>query len=551
MRNIFHNEERHFNQLSVLRKQIEEPEHKSTCFNSLDPAVLDSELRYRRLFETAQDGIFLLDAETGQITDANPFLIELLHYTLEELVGKKLWEVMFFRDSVLAKESFTELQRVGYVRYEDLALETIEGNSIDVEFVGNVYLVGSQKVIQCNIRDISKRKKAENRQQLAMEILKLLNQQGETKNLIMSLFHKIQEYTGIEAVGIRLREGGDYPYFSTNGFPQHFVESENDLCRRGPDGQIILDAHDNPCLECMCGNVIMKRTDPTLPFFTEHGSFWTNSTSELLTSTTEKDGQSTTRNRCNNEGYESVALIPLCANREIIGLLQLNDKRVDRFTLDFIRFFEGIGDSICIAFEQQRRVDRVRKALGASIQAITSLVEARDPYTAGHQQRVAELARAIATEMDFDADRIDGIRVASVIHDIGKISVPAEILSKPTKLTDIEFSLIKVHSEAGYNILKDMEFPWPVARMVLEHHERTNGSGYPHGLTNGQSLIESRILAVADVVESMASHRPYRLALGIDAALEEIKSNEGILYDPQASDACLKIFTEKGFTWTV
>ncbi|MDO8635291.1 MAG: HD domain-containing protein, partial [Dehalococcoidia bacterium] len=232
-------------------------------------------------------------------------------------------------------------------------------------------------------------------------------------------------------------------------------------------------------------------------------------------------------------------------------LLQLNDKRTDRFTLDFLRFLEEIGGCIGIAFEQQRRVDQVRKVLGTAVQAIASMIERRDPYTAGHQRRVAELALAVAAEIGISADQIDGLRMASVIHDIGKISVPVEILSKPTKLTGPEFSLIKSHAQAGYDILKEMEFPWPVARIVLEHHERINGSGYPQGLTDGQFLIESRILAISDVVESMASHRPYRAALGIDAALEEIKSNKGILYDPQAVDACLKVFTEQGFTWNV
>ena len=230
----------------------------------------------------------------------------------------------------------------------------------------------SRVLLRKQIEDLE-RKKAENHQQLAMEILKILNQPKETKDMITRLFRKIQEHTGIEAVGIRLREGEDYPYFSTNGFPQRFVELENYLCNRGPDDQIILDMQGSPSLKCMCGNVIMKRTDPALPFFTERGSFWTNSISELLTSTTKKD-LSTIRNRCNSEGYESVTLIPLYADREIIGLLQLNDKRADCFTLDFIRFFEGIGDSIGIAFEQQRRVDRVRKALSAAVQAIAAMV---------------------------------------------------------------------------------------------------------------------------------------------------------------------------------
>jgi len=174
-------------------------------------------------------------------------------------------------------------------------------------------------------------------------------------------------------------------------------------------------------------------------------------------------------------------------------------------------------------------------------------VEERDPYTAGHQRRVSDLARSIATEMGLPADQIDGIRMAATIHDLGKISVPAELLSMPRKLTDIEFSLIKTHSRSGYDILKDIEFPWPIARIILEHHERMNGSGYPQGLRGDNILIESRIISVADVVESMASHRPYRASLGIDAALEEIGKYSGILYDDNVVDACLRLFRDKGF----
>ena len=149
--------------------------------------------------------------------------------------------------------------------------------------------------------------------------------------------------------------------------------------------------------------------------------------------------------------------------------------------------------------------------------------------------------------MGISADRTDFVRIASTIHDIGKISVPAEILSKPTKLTDIEFRLIKAHAQAGYDILKNIEFPWPVADVILQHHERMDGSGYPQGIKGDDLLLESRILAVADVVESMASHRPYRPALGIDAALEEITKNRGTLYDPRVVDICLRLFNEKSY----
>jgi PAS domain S-box-containing protein/putative nucleotidyltransferase with HDIG domain len=198
--------------------------------------------------------------------------------------------------------------------------------------------------------------------------------------------------------------------------------------------------------------------------------------------------------------------------------------------------------------EQKQSLEQMRKALRATVHSISLTVEMKDPYTSGHQQRVADLALAIAAEMGLSADRQDFIRTASTIHDIGKIAIPTEILSKPTKLINLEFNLIKTHSRSGYDILKDIEFPWPVADVVLQHHERMDGSGYPQGLKGNDILLEARILAIADVVEAIASHRPYRPALGIDIALEEISRNKGIFYDADAVDACLKLFREKGYS---
>ena len=198
--------------------------------------------------------------------------------------------------------------------------------------------------------------------------------------------------------------------------------------------------------------------------------------------------------------------------------------------------------------ERKQSFERMRKALGATVQSISMIVEMKDPYTAGHQQRVSDLARAISTEMGLSADQRDFIRTASAIHDIGKISIPAEILSKSTKLTDMEFNLIKTHAQSGHDILKDIEFPWPVADVVLQHHERMDGSGYPQGLKGNDIFLEARIMAVADVVEAIASHRPYRPSRGIDFALDEISRNKGILYDADVVDACLKLFQEKGYT---
>ncbi len=197
--------------------------------------------------------------------------------------------------------------------------------------------------------------------------------------------------------------------------------------------------------------------------------------------------------------------------------------------------------------ERNQSTEKLLTAMQGIIRAMALTVEMRDPYTAGHQQRVTDLACAIARKIGLPENQIEGIRMAGVVHDFGKIYVPAEILSKPGRLNEIEFNMIKMHARAGYDILKTIDFPWPITQIVLQHHERVNGSGYPSGLSNEDIIFEAKILAVADVVEAIASHRPYRPALGIDKALEEISQNRGVLYDSQVTDDCLKLFAEKRF----
>ena len=195
----------------------------------------------------------------------------------------------------------------------------------------------------------------------------------------------------------------------------------------------------------------------------------------------------------------------------------------------------------------KQSMKKLRAAMEGTINAVASTVETRDPYTAGHQRRVANLAAAIAREMGLPEPRIDGIRLAGIIHDLGKISVPSEILSKPGPLSELEFNLVKPHPRIGHDILKTIEFPWPIAQIVLQHHERMDGSGYPQGLSGKDILMEARILGVADIVEAMAANRPYRPILGIDKALTEISEKRGVLYDAAVVDACLRLFAEKGY----
>ncbi|UCB47476.1 MAG: PAS domain S-box protein [Spirochaetota bacterium] len=264
------------------------------------------------------------------------------------------------------------------------------------------------------------------------------------------------------------------------------------------------------------------------------------------------------------ESDESSLLKPIeeGAHINLVDRMMLLDKKGKEIPIDFraspiqdknenisgsVLVFRDITGRKLAEQELKSSLTKLRKATGGIINAMALMVERRDPYTAGHQRRVANLARAIATEMGFTDEQVDGIRMAGVIHDLGKISVPAEILSKPGHLNETEFNLITVHPEAGYEILKTIDFPWPVARILRQHHERIDGSGYPFGIMDKEILIESKTIGVADVVEAMASHRPYRPSLGIDKALKEISQNRGITYDPKIVDACLKLFSEKRF----
>lgn len=250
-------------------------------------------------------------------------------------------------------------------------------------------------------------------------------------------------------------------------------------------------------------------------------------------------------------------IIPIVYQGRVRGVLNLylahghvRDPREVEFLRVIADVLAGILQQKKTGDQLQDALTRLRKTLATIAQAMGTTLETRDPYTAGHQRRVADLARAMATEMGLSRDEIEAVRMAATIHDIGKISVPAEILCKPGKLSDTEFELIRIHPKVGYDILRGIDFLWPIAQIVLQHHERLDGSGYPAGLCGEHILIAARIIGVADVVEAMSNHRPYRPSLGLDGALAEISKNRGVLYDASAADACLRLFTEKGFVFS-
>jgi len=228
--------------------------------------------------------------------------------------------------------------------------------------------------------------------------------------------------------------------------------------------------------------------------------------------------------------YLTVALIAPHSSKKVLSFLDISKQKKTERALNY-------------------SVEKLQRILDQAVDALSNTLETRDPYTAGHQREVARLVTSIGQYLGMDEDRLEGLRVAGTLHDFGKINVPAEILNKPSKLDEYEYEIIKTHCQAGYDILKGIEFPWPIAQILLQHHERMDGSGYPFGLSGDEILMEARILAVADVVEAMVADRPYRASLGLNEALAEIKRFRGLRYDPDVVDACIRFFSENKYNF--
>jgi PAS domain S-box/PAS domain S-box len=447
------------------------------------------ELRFQALIEHSSDIIVIINRE-GIITYINPAVEIVLGFKPEERIGAKGLELVHPDDMKFLADSFNTLARdTNYpIIKGELHLRHKDGSWRTFEGVGsNLVINNVVEYVIVNYRDITERKLAED----------ALHQSEEK-------YRTILEST---------QEG----YFEVD-LAGNFTFFNDAMCRLyGYSKEEMMDMNyrvytdkENAKKLFQTFNKVYKTGEPTEGF----------------------DWKIIRKNRTKIY-IEASASLQKDSSGKPIGFKGIVRDVTERKLADA---------------KLQQTLEILRKAVGTTTQVLISALEARDPYTAGHQVRSADLARAIATEMGLPHDKIDGIRLAGSIHDIGKLSIPAEILSKPSKLTNIEFSLIKEHSHSGYEMLKDMESRWPLAQIIYQHHERINGSGYPRNLKGDEIIIEARIMAVADVVESMASHRPYRPALGIDAALEEIEKNKGILYDNDVVDSCLRLFRKKGYS---
>ena len=517
-----------------------------------EQALRENAERHSAILHTAMDGYVLVDTE-GHLLEVNEAYCRMSGYSAEELQHMHLSDL---ESAEAPDETQAHIEKIiasGADRFETRHRRK-DGSVYDVE-TSVQYRSSEHGQFVAFLRDVTERKRSERLLGVPSEILSIMSTAMAAPETAARIVRTLKEATGFDAVGIRLRDGDDYPFVAAMGYPDDFLKAENSLTTNQPGVGLCRTADGAVALDCTCGLVISGATDPSNPLFTPGGSAWTSDASRAPEGPAVEDQRLRPRDRCVHVGFRSIALVPLRAGDQILGLMHLADNGPGHFTPEAIGFFEGLGASIGVALlreraeeELTRSAHELREQLFDTVKAMGAIVGVRDPYTAAHELRVTGLALAVAEEMGLDEERREGLALAGEVHDIGKVAVPAEILSKPAALNEIEFTLVRQHSETGREILSAINFRQPVAAIVAQHHERLDGSGYPDGLKGDEIMLESRILAVADVVEAMSSHRPYRPGLGLEAALAEARSGAGTRYDGDVVAACERVFAQ-GFVF--
>ena len=512
-----------------------------------EQALCKSEFKFRSLVENSSDWIWEVD-EDIVYTYVSPRVYDLLGYSAEELIDKKTpFDLMPPDEAVRLKTIFdAAVAESKPLRLLENANLHKDGRVVFLETSGMPFFdnQGICRGYRGINRDITERKQSQVRIQKLTRIYATLS---HTNTTIVHARNRDELFREVCEGAVK------YGKFAMAwiGLVDEATHRVNPYLYYGGDGaflkDIVISIDDgDPQGNCPTGMAVRENRVICVDDF---------ATDERML---------TWREAALQRGFHGVAGLPLRFMDRVIGTLSLYSDEPHYFDSDQLELLEEMSFDISFALDnferklqrQQAEEDRtealvkLKKSLYGSIQMAANITEMRDPYTAGHQRRVAKLATAIAREIGLGEDQIDGVHFGSLIHDVGKIAIPAEILSKPGRLNEIEFMLIKTHPRAGYDILKDIDFPWPVAQMILQHHERQDGSGYPSGLKGDEIILEAKILVVADVVEAMSSHRPYRPGLGIAAALEEIERGRGKYFDSRIVDVCIQLFRDKQFDFS-
>ena len=531
-----------------------------------------------RYAESDIDGLWLTDTH-GRLLDVNETYAAMSGYLREELLNTRAEELEATGAPHRLRDHIRSVVTQGEDRFETHHRRK-DGTIFDVEATVYHQAAADGDHLLALLRDISNRKSDERFLAIESEVLAILSAESSVQETANRVVEAIKRQTGLDVVGLRLTHNRSHPFISATGYSQKFLTKTGAVATcEGPEW---------PCrdnrplfeLESACRLVLGGEPDLSDPLFTQGGSVWTSDSDALVAgegdnATSDETPRGHVRNLCVEMGLKSMALIPLRADSGIVGLMHLGDRQTSRFTPGSIRHFEELCVSIGMAMRRTEAIASlkaaehelaergarlevllakrdsnmrdIQEAFASTIEVIVRIVEVKDPYTARHMRQVSQLATAIAQAVGLSAEEVEEITVAARIHDIGKMAVPIELLTKPGTLLPVEFRLIKLHPEVGNHILVSSGARGSAADIILQHHERLDGSGYPSRLTAKRILKSAKILAVADVVEAMYSHRPYRAALGLEAALAEIETGAGRLYDAEASASCLRLCREDGF----
>lgn len=501
-----------------------------------------SEIRFRRLFDTAQDGILILDENTGQIAEVNLYLIDLLGYSREELLGKQLWEIGAFKDIEASKRIFQELQTKGYVRYEDLPLRSKDGRLMQVEFVSNVYIANNKKVIQCNIRNITDRKKLEKaREQLSLrdsrtgllnhrclkEVLeKEFSQSERQSNPFSVIMIDIDFFKSINDVYGHIF--GDLILKQFARLLTKTVRAGDIVIRYGGEEFIIVSGNTHSASAQILAQRILSKTN-LCDFGNEAHSI------KLKISL----GISSYPENPVLRGMDLIVLADQILNKA----KELGGNQVCT-SLDMKRADKTKAENSDVELLKEKINKMARRANQSSVEAIFAFarkIGTKDHYTAKDVERSVQYASAVAQELNLPLDKIEHIKQASILHDLGKIGINEKILHKKSKLTKSEFEEIKKHSQISVDIMRPIQSLRPVMPLILHHHERWDGKGYPYGLKKKNIPLGSRIVAVVDAYQAMVSDRPYRKAYSKESAMKIIKRGSGSLFDPAIVNLFFKI----------